>query len=142
MLALVLVGGNACKKDDDPCEDVTCQNGGTCDEGTCICAAGYEGTNCETAMRTKFIASYNCSNSCLPGSSWSCSITSSATGIDKVVLQDLGNTPGLDVTGTVDGSSITIASQTDTDDAGDSWTIEGSGSISGTTLTVFLKIYH
>ena len=32
----------------DPCDDVICGSNGTCDDGTCICAAGYSGTNCET----------------------------------------------------------------------------------------------
>jgi len=31
----------------DECKDVTCQNGGTCDEGDCSCADGYSGDNCE-----------------------------------------------------------------------------------------------
>ena len=39
--------------DTDDCAGVTCQNGGTCNDGvnayTCTCAAGYEGTNCQTS---------------------------------------------------------------------------------------------
>ena len=31
----------------DPCEDVECFNGGTCDGGSCDCVNGYTGTNCE-----------------------------------------------------------------------------------------------
>ncbi len=130
---------SSCK--DDKCEDVTCQNGGTCneDDGTCICATGYEGANCETAMRTKFLASYNVSNSCLPGATWACSIVTSAAAVDKVVLKDLGNVPGLDAVGTVNGNAITIPSQTDTDSGGGSWTVEGSGNISGNNLSLTMK---
>ena len=31
----------------DPCENVECFNGGTCNEGSCDCIDGYTGTNCE-----------------------------------------------------------------------------------------------
>lgn len=34
-----------CKK--DPCEQVNCLNGGACNDGTCVCPTGYEGTFCE-----------------------------------------------------------------------------------------------
>jgi hypothetical protein len=44
---------NSCKT--DPCKDVVCQNGGTCVDGTCSCLTGYEGTNCETELRSKFL---------------------------------------------------------------------------------------
>lgn len=47
---LVLYG---CKKDKkggifggDPCKNVTCLNGGHCEDGTCVCATGYTGTDC------------------------------------------------------------------------------------------------
>ncbi len=31
----------------DPCEDITCLNGGTCDTGECDCPAGFSGINSE-----------------------------------------------------------------------------------------------
>jgi len=30
----------------DPCEEVTCLNGGTCDDGSCDCPDGWTGTDC------------------------------------------------------------------------------------------------
>lgn len=42
----------------DPCEDVSCQNGGACDDGTCICEDGYSGTNCETENRAGLIGTW------------------------------------------------------------------------------------
>jgi hypothetical protein len=36
----------ACTKK-DPCEGVSCLNGGTCVDGTCNCTTGYEGSLCE-----------------------------------------------------------------------------------------------
>lgn len=34
----------------DPCASVTCENGGTCVDGTCECAAGFEGESCATVI--------------------------------------------------------------------------------------------
>lgn len=39
----------------DPCKDVVCNNGGTCDlDGNCVCPSGFEGTNCDTKSNTVF----------------------------------------------------------------------------------------
>jgi hypothetical protein len=52
LAAAFLVGAptliTSCKK--DPCKDVTCENGGTCDDGKCNCPAGYEGEKCEKKL--------------------------------------------------------------------------------------------
>lgn len=32
----------------DPCDNITCKNGGTCVNGTCNCTGDYTGTYCET----------------------------------------------------------------------------------------------
>lgn len=42
----------------DPCKDISCNEVGTCDDGTCICDTGYEGANCETESREKFIGTW------------------------------------------------------------------------------------
>jgi len=36
---------SACK---DDCDDIVCQNGGTCDNGICDCPTGFFGDNCES----------------------------------------------------------------------------------------------
>lgn len=43
VLCLVL-STQSCK---DECDDVLCQNGGTCNEGNCDCPDGFSGPNCE-----------------------------------------------------------------------------------------------
>lgn len=40
----------SCNK--DRCNNVTCQNGGTCVNGYCSCPTGYEGDNCEIKIKT------------------------------------------------------------------------------------------
>lgn len=44
----------------DKCKDVVCNNGGTCSatDGSCMCAAGFEGGNCDTESRTKILGNY------------------------------------------------------------------------------------
>jgi len=34
----------------DKCSSVSCQNGGTCSNGSCICPSEYSGTNCEKKL--------------------------------------------------------------------------------------------
>ena len=122
----------------DPCKDVTCNNGGTCTDGTCICATGYEGTNCDTEMRAKFIGNYNITESCTSGTdTYSCAVTTSSTGVANISFSNLYN-GGVSVSGTVNGTAVTIASQSLA-----TATISGSGVISTTgviTLTYTVSV--
>lgn len=43
----------------DKCKDVDCNNGGTCDDGDCTCAAYYSGEKCDTEVRAKYAGDYN-----------------------------------------------------------------------------------
>ncbi len=42
----------------DPCASIICNHGGTCVNGSCICTAGYEGTDCSIESRNKFLGTY------------------------------------------------------------------------------------
>jgi len=53
----------------DPCEDKTCGEFGTCDEGTCICEQFYEGENCEKETRERFVGSWTSDLTCDDGTS-------------------------------------------------------------------------
>ena len=44
--AFTIVTYTACTK--DPCEGISCTNGGVCNVGTCVCPDGYTGQYCET----------------------------------------------------------------------------------------------
>lgn len=39
----------------DPCEDIKCQNGGTCTDGKCNCPNGWEGALCEIESLPKAV---------------------------------------------------------------------------------------
>src|SRR5687767_4086321 len=45
-LALLLTIA-ACKK--DKCEGVVCNNGGSCEDGTCLCLTGWTGATCDSS---------------------------------------------------------------------------------------------
>jgi hypothetical protein len=51
--AFISVGYVACNR--DKCKTLVCANGGICNLGTCICPSGYEGAQCETVSRNKFL---------------------------------------------------------------------------------------
>ncbi len=51
-----LIAAASCEKSNpDPCEGVTCQNGGACLEGKCQCPTGFTGANCETQATPKSV---------------------------------------------------------------------------------------
>lgn len=47
----------ACKQ--DKCIDISCQNGGSCNDGTCVCPDGYSGPRCETVDPCKDVVCLN-----------------------------------------------------------------------------------
>lgn len=52
-LLLTILFFHGCSSDDSadgPCDRVTCQNGGTCNDGLCECPDGFEGLLCETEI--------------------------------------------------------------------------------------------
>ena len=42
----------------DKCRTVVCAHGGVCNGGACTCPTGYEGSNCETVSRNKFLGNW------------------------------------------------------------------------------------
>ncbi|MDH3625173.1 MAG: PKD domain-containing protein [Myxococcales bacterium] len=65
----------------DPCAGVVCQNGGTCDAGSCLCAAGFAGAFCE--INIDDCASVVCQNGglCVDGvDSYTCECPMGFTG--------------------------------------------------------------
>lgn len=60
---------SSCKK--DACENFICWNGGTCDNGVCVCASGWEGDICTTPVgNADPCLNVNCQNggTCVDGS--------------------------------------------------------------------------
>ncbi|MBI1266481.1 MAG: hypothetical protein GC193_03515 [Cryomorphaceae bacterium] len=131
--ALALTG---CK---DECDEVLCQNGGTCNDGICACATGYEGAECATETRSKFLGSYSVSESCSSGNyTFNLTITTSSTGVRNVIINNFYDF-GISVSATISGNSLTIPNQT-VSSGGAAYTISGSGQITGNILTLTYTI--
>ncbi len=124
--------------DADPCKDVECGTNGTCFEGTCVCDVGYEAGvsgQCDTESRVKFYGNYNATETCTPGGTGTfSSAISSGSDITRINISNFADS-GLNVAATVEESSITIPSQS-LNINGTAATVVGTGSISGTTVTL------
>lgn len=133
-LTVVTLALISCKK--DPCADVSCLNGGTCNDGTCTCAAGYEGTDCSTEQRTKFLGTYTVNEACASGNyNYTFTSTSSSAGVTRILLNNFAAVDGSTVSATVSGTSLNIAQQNFTV-SGQNWGIVGSGQLNGNLLTI------
>jgi len=129
--ALLTVGAfgavtyTACNKDE--CKDVVCQNGGTCSGGNCTCTTGYEGNRCETASRAKFIKTWTATDMEVGGSALPTynAIITAGTSITDIKIAKFSDAYFInDVLATVQGNTITIASQAPD---GDNYRVAGAG---------------
>jgi hypothetical protein len=127
---------NACSS--DPCKDVNCGANGNCVDGTCVCDNGYEGTDCSTEVRTKFVGTYSVSGTITCPVSGNgtinnsvLTISNSSSDITKIVIDFAGQ---LTITATTEGTSLTIESQ-----SVNGFTYTGNGSISGNNITMTLN---
>ena len=105
----------SCKK--DPCKNVTCQNGGTCQDGNCQCRLPWEGFKCEVDARDKFVGIWRGTTNCGGGPEEDVfSITKSSTTANRIIIGggiygELIASNGFDIptqTGYVNGTAATI----------------------------------
>lgn len=54
--AFIAVVYTSCNR--DKCKTIVCAHGGVCNSGACICPSGYQGSNCETTSRDKFLGNW------------------------------------------------------------------------------------
>ncbi|MFN8286565.1 MAG: calcium-binding EGF-like domain-containing protein [Chitinophagales bacterium] len=111
IISVFLLTVYACKKEKntDACSTVSCQNGGSCQSGTCNCPSNYTGTNCEIEVREQYLGSYNAVTDC--NSSYTVTITKSNLGVGYVNLYNI-DSQGSTVFATFNGLSLNIPSQT------------------------------
>lgn len=103
--------------------------GGVC--SACPCPYGYEGTNCTTEVRSKFLGQFQGPETCTVGNdNYILTITISSADIGKVIFSNVYN-QAFNAIASVSGTSFTVASQT----VATNVTVSGTGTISGNTLT-------
>lgn len=118
----------SCNKDE--CKDVVCQNGGTCSEGKCTCPTGYDGTNCETKSRDKFVGVYTGNEICTVGTdSYTMTLSANSDAI-KLTMTNLYND---NITATC--SMVAVDSFSFSGSQGGA-TFNGTGRLVTNTLTV------
>ncbi|MCB9186308.1 MAG: hypothetical protein H6601_06125 [Flavobacteriales bacterium] len=134
--AIATIGMTSCEV--DACKDVECGDNGTCVDGDCQCDTGYEGTDCDTEERAKFIGTYNVTEACTSGNyTYSITTAASGSGITTIIISNFGDY-GVNVTATVkndNSSQLVIANQT----VGGG-TFSGTGQISGNILTITYNV--
>ncbi len=108
---------------------------------TKTCDPGYEGTDCKTEVRAKFLSNnVSVSEKKNNGTAYSYSTTiiSVSSDVQQVAITKIANGfYNSNIVATVDGSTFTIAKQ---DPDYDGYNIEGSGTVSGTSVTVTFTI--
>lgn len=126
---------------EDECitNDINCLNGGVCESGLCECAIGYEGDSCQTLMRAKFLGSWGVSDDCSQSgtATYSVTLTASPNAVNQVLISNFWDAFTNSVVATVDSTTITIAEQ---EPDGDDFFVNGSGTLSGTTITITYNI--
>lgn len=97
----------------DKCKAIACAYDGTCEEGMCKCKPGYEGSNCETITRKKFIGLWSVreEGSVSPLRQYPISITGDST-VTNILIKNLYNYfNGSSVRAYVQGDTIIIPNQ-------------------------------
>jgi hypothetical protein len=129
-LAMALFGAmtvSSCKK--DPCKNVTCQNGGVCQDGNCKCNLPWEGSRCEVDARDKFVGSWRGTVNCGSGPrEMTISITKSSVTPNRIIIEDIYGE-------LTSSSTFDIPTQT-VDVDGTAATINGRGNLNGNQLTL------
>ena len=128
MLPLFLAFGS-CKT--DLCENLSCSNNGTCDEGICDCEFPWEGPLCNVAATYKFKGSYDGNTLCGPFGSAMTVVVNDAAGEPKKIFFEMD---GEEIYGNlVSATTFDIPDQLYVEPStGTTVNMSGDGSFSGT----------
>jgi len=96
----------------DKCKTIVCANGGVCSQGACTCKSGYQGANCETIARLKFLGNWEVfeKGSITNAAQYPISIEASDN-ITNVVIRNLFNYFQVPISGYVSNDTLYIPNQ-------------------------------
>ena len=111
LAAFTCVSYLSCTK--DKCKSTVCANGGVCNGGNCTCATGYQGPNCDSASRDKFLATWVVNETGLVTNpaQYNVTISSAGPGITDVVIGNFYNYFTVYVNGYVHLDTLFIPNQ-------------------------------
>jgi len=96
----------------DLCKTVVCANGGVCNGGSCTCVAGYEGVNCGTVSRSKFLGNWTVfeKGSYTNAAQYTVHIDTGIN-ISDIIITNFNNYFTLPVLGSVSGDTLYLLNQ-------------------------------
>ncbi len=110
VVAIATVSFNSCTT--DACKDVDCGLYGECVDGDCVCDTGYEGVNCDTEEREKFLGNFLANETGVVD--YASVVSTSSTGVNKIAISGFGGYAcgGSDIVVicTVNGMDLTVDS--------------------------------
>ncbi len=110
IIAIFSIASTSCNR--DKCKTIVCANGGVCNLGACICPAGYEGSNCETITRNKFLGTWEVfeKGSITNAAQYGVAVLPGAE-ITEVVITNFNNYFRSNIRGSVSGDTLFIPNQ-------------------------------
>ena len=109
----------------EKCKTIVCAHGGTCDDGNCVCPTGYEGPQCETVNRNRFMGIWIVTeNGTISNAAQYAVSVEEGNNVDQVRIKTFYNTLTTAVDAYVKGDTIRIPQQEI-----NSYKLEGIGTI-------------
>ena len=115
----------------------------SCGDDTTTCPVGYEGKNCDTEMRAKFVKNWSASDKTASGNDlvYTCNVVEGSA-INSVILSNTFSDAFFahTINAVVDANTIKINSQKP--DANGNYSVEGSGTFSANEISWNYYIIH
>jgi hypothetical protein len=131
LLSLPLLVLSGCRQE-DACTDVTCGNG-TCLDGVCECAVGFDGPSCQTESRSRYLGSWEAGDICRTTAFVYDLVITSGASAGSIQLDNL-NDKGVPLAANIDGLQIEVPTQ-----GFQTGTISGAGGMDTTAVEITME---